>query len=727
MSTLESQAAQLFVDGVELTWEVHEVQGVERVRAPYRFEIVCRPAADGSEISAELADQLVASNAKLTFPLDDGSERSLEGVLAEVEEQARGFRLVLVPRLALLKQTQDHRLYLDKDAVEIAKEILGEHTIQVDSRVSRSLAKRDQCVQTFESVLDFVTRILAQEGVVWFLSDEKDKVVFADAPSAFDDVAGDPLPVRDAGGAVTGRSILSATLRRAKATDKLSMRDYDFEKPRVDLTVEAKEGEGRLERYEYRGGYSDPGVGQDLAKIRLEEARADVAVLRGTTNSQNLSAGKVLTSNGAQREEKNGRWLLLEVAHEIAERNTAAAERRYTATFRAVPADSPYRAPRLPEPRIGTVQTMDVCGASGAELHTEGYGQVKAHFRWDRRQPKDDTASAWMRVIQPALSGGFLLPRVGWETLQTFWGTGGDTPIELGRLMNGQAPPPHGQPGNKVVSSFGTPTTPGGGSSHFVTLNDTAGNEKMAWNATKDWNEKTENDKVTSIGINDTVTIGAKRTVIVGQVYEVGVVGSQTYSIGASRTVNVDANKEISCASESVMIGGARIFNIGGNQTNQSASLVRLVGGAKMTACIEHQSRVVTGTAGTLIGGSWNALAGLSGAVNVGGAAIEEVGGAKNIKAKSYGIDVRASLNETYGSRKVTAGGEVSDSFKTTATFNIGGSAKIQGANVVVSAKSKITVKAAGLTLTITSGEVKIDGKFNSSTKAKDKDSEDYD
>src|SRR5262249_9551113 len=152
--------------------------------------------------------------------------------------------------------------------------------------------------------------------------------------------------------------------------------------------------------------------------------------------------------------------------------------------------------------------------------------------------------------------GGLFQPRVGWEALVSFQGTSGDAPVVLGRLYNGQAPPPNGLPGDKVVSAFGTQTTPGGGSANLVAMNDTAGKEGMSFNASKDFNEKTENDKTSNVSANDTWSVGAARKLIVGQVLSVKVSAAQSYTIGGSRTVNVTSNKMINAASESVMVGG---------------------------------------------------------------------------------------------------------------------------------------------------------------------------
>jgi type VI secretion system secreted protein VgrG len=191
--------------------------------------------------------------------------------------------------------------------------------------------------------------------------------------------------------------------------------------------------------------------------------------------------------------------------------------------------------------------------------------------------------------------------------------------------------------------------------------------------------------------------------------------------------VNVDANKMIGASSESVAIGGARIFDIGGDSHTQAASLSRIVGGAKMVAPIEHQSQLVTGAASILVGGSWHQLAGLSAGVNVGGASVETVAGAKMIKALSYGLSVKGALTENFASKKVDAGTDAIDAASSKETLHSGGSMKIKGADVVFVADTKIQVKAGDVTIKITPSSVTIQGEFKSTQSAVDDSSEDYD
>ncbi|MBK8259646.1 MAG: type VI secretion system tip protein VgrG [Polyangiaceae bacterium] len=733
-----SDVFELTIDGV--AWQVASIQGHEALGEPFSFDLTARPESDQT---AE-----IGAAATLTLVKEDGSVRTIEGLVDRVTSHPGGITdrketrgrtdIRIVPNIAPLADTVDHAVFLDQDALQIAEAVLTAHQIQVEKRCQRTLDKRAQCVQAFESDLTFVTRILAEEGIVWFLHPEKaNVVVVVDHAAGFEPLPGDPLAVRPSEGLASGRSVWGVALSERAVPDKVTLRDFDFEAPSLDLTAEAKVDQGASERYEYRGRYTDPSVGKKLAQIRLEEHRRDRVVLRAITNSRELVPGGTITLEEGPLDAVNTTWVITRVTHSGGNRSgvTSSGGTTYQATFEAVPKDNGYRPARsaanpgtlTSRPGFGGVQTMDVTGSSGAEIHTEQYGRSKARFRWERTRPNDDTASAWFRSVQPPTSGGFFLARVGWQVLSTFYQGSPDEPLELGRLYTGTDIPPQGLPGKKVCSDFVSRTTPGGGSVNGLQMNDTAGNEGMTFTASKDFNERTENDKTTTVTSNDTWTIGANRTTVVTKVFSQGVGGAQTYTVGGSRTVNVDANKAIQAASESITIGAARIMDIGGDNQTQSSSLSRLVGAAKTVAAIEHQSQLVTGPATILVGGTWAQLAGLSAAVDVGGANVETVAGAKSIKCLTYGLSVKGAFAENYASKKVESGTDTLDAASSRASIRAGGSINIKGADVVFTAQTKIQIKAGGVTVKITPGSVTITGKFKSSQSAKDDSNESYD
>jgi len=716
---------RLSVDGFGPPWVVLRLAGRERIHAPFSFEVTCaRGARDDVPLDPE---SFLTQTVRLTWPTGDGGERVIAGFIDRAEAVDDGYRVVVVPLLAELADVVDHRVFLQKDAAAIAEEVLGGRHLRVERRLSRALPTRPQCVQLFEDSLGFVSRLLAEEGVAWWLKPGAQDLVLSDNPSGFDEIAGaSTLRVGEDAGLIGAEAVARVRVRSAVVSDKVSLRDYDFEHPQLDQSAEAAEGAVALEMYAYPGGYVDPVQGQTLARIRLEQARAEHVVLEAETSCRRLVAGQVLTLTGGARDDINQRWLLVEVHHELGGDGVRVGDVRYLARFTAVPASAGYRPAFARRPRPRGVQTATVTGQAGAEIHTEAHGRVTAQLRWDRRAARDEKSSHWMRVAQPATSGGFLLPRRGWEVLLGFSGASADAPFVLGRLGNGEAPPAEALPARNVVAAFGSLTTPKGGSANVLRLDDAAGGEGMGIAASADYNERTENDKVTGIAGADAHSIGGARTLIVGTVHHVSVSGAQGYAIGGSREANVGANKTIVAASEVVGVGGARMFTIGGDLATSCGVLTRLVGAAKAEAPIEHQSRSVTGSSTIAVGATWKVAAGAHASVSVLGASVEEVGGAKNIVCGKFNLNVTGALNETVASRSIKTQGNRGEQFGATAAYAIGGSAKLSGADVVFKATAKITIKAGGTTITLTPGSITIDGEFSGSVASEDHGSESY-
>ena len=471
-----SQLFHLEVEGASCVWRIERVWGRERLNGCFVFRVVAEPM-DGDRASPAVAlDDMVTRKARLRWSLEPVGERLVQGMVDEVRRVDRHCEITIVPRVATLEDAIDYRVFLDQDAVAIAKSVLRDHGLDLEARVARSLPRREQCVQPFESDLGFVSRILAEEGIAWFLPrDGEDRLVATDHAAGFDRID-QSLPIAHAGGFVTRRSAYRARLRQCVVTDKVSLRDYDFEAPRLELTADAKAKRGDLESYEFPGGFHDGALGRVLARLRLEEKRAMEVRLDAEANARDLAPGCVVQLQG---ETVKGDWLLVEVIHEGLAADSDGTGRAYRTRFTAVPADTAYRPGRTAAPRVLGVQHATTTGPQGQEIHTEGHGRVKSLLRWDRRGQPDDRCSAWMRTVQPPTSGAFFLPRVDWEVLVGFSGQSADAPVVLGRLYNGEIKPPHGLPANKVVSAFGTLTTPRGGSANAVVFDDTAGNEGM--------------------------------------------------------------------------------------------------------------------------------------------------------------------------------------------------------------------------------------------------------
>jgi type VI secretion system secreted protein VgrG len=699
----------LKVEDVDARFYAIECRVDEELHAPMWIEVLAGVTAQRKRTTGA-ALHLIGKKATVTVSYAD-TVRAFRGRVAEVNDEEDRLLIVITSAIGRLTSTCDYRMFTDATAIDIVTEVLGDQGISVDSRVGRAVAEREQCVQVFESHVAFCSRILAEEGITWFPKhDEGEAVTLVDEAAEYED-PGLTLEYHETSGMVGAQAVHEVRLRRSMTCDKVSLRDYDFEHPTLDLKVE--EGDGALESYDYPGGFTVNVAGKALARVRMQQLRSEAVVLEGEAVALALQAGYVFTLKGAPHDAMNGRWLVFAVSHEAIDmqgEDTSESGRACVSRFRAVPAATGYRAARRLRPVFGGVETSTATGQGGSEIHLDPYGRIKTLLRWDRRRTHDHQSSGWARVMQPQLSGAIFNPRVGWEELIGFVGAGGDRPVMLGRLYNGAAPPPAKMPDSKVQTHFGTMTTPNGASGSFLKFDDTAGSEKTELESAGDYDEQTGNDKVTDIAVDDDRSVTGKRTLAVGERKLTKVDGAYKVSVSAVRNVSTDSDYSVTAGSESIMVGGARLFRIGGDYVTKCQNLLRIVCAAKAELPIEHQSVYTKGPAAFLVGADVTAKPILAENVSVAGAAIVKISGSKNVKCDGYTLSVKGLYFEKFASRDAS-GSECAEAFRS-AKYKTG-NLQISGSAVTFEATSKMTIKSSGVTITLTPSEITVEGDFD--------------
>ncbi|MDF2643230.1 MAG: Rhs element Vgr protein, partial [Pseudomonas sp.] len=271
-----------------------------------------------------------------------------------------------------------------------------------------------------------------------------------------------------------------------------------------------------LEDYSYEGRYSDRDRGSQLAQRSLERHRHDYRLARGNSNRPGLSAGHLLPLAEHPNASWNRTWLLTEVRHEgrqpqVLERSSNASNvegSSFTAGYRnqfsATPDDVAFRpALRHPKPRILGSQTAVVSGPKGEEIYCDEHGRVKVQFHWDREGQRTDASSCWLRVASSWAGnryGSLVIPRVGMEVLVTFLEGDPDQPLISGCLFHGEHTPPYPLPASRTRSVFKSLSSPGGGGSNELRIEDQKGQEQVFIHAQRDWDQNIEHDQRIRVG-----------------------------------------------------------------------------------------------------------------------------------------------------------------------------------------------------------------------------------
>lgn len=533
-------------------------------------------------------DDLLGQTAHIAFGRGE-PEHVFDGIIMSVETAAtaddnddRGYvhRIHVTSLMALLEHQVDCRIFQDKDVQEIVTQVLTELGIDANHQLWHTVGsypKREYCVQYNESALDFVSRLLEEEGIYYWSDkgDGGDVIVFDDDSEHSDPIDGESAIVFRHGGGLNRAEDAIAVIRQRhkKRVGKVVYRDYDFKKPNFDMTVEAAGKDDKdLELYDYPGLYDDPAEGKRLARMRLEAFTAERATFEILAGCPRIVAGKSLEIYDAPNG-LDGEYFITNAIHEF-----DRAVYKVAATL--IPKKVKYRSPRrTPVPIIDGPQTAVIVAPPGSpaeEIHTDEHGRCKVKFHWDRYGKRDDSATFWMRVAQPQTSGSMILPRIGWEVIIEFLEGNPDRPIITGRVYNGKNMPPYALPEGKSRTSLQTNVSPGGGGTNEIRFEDKAGSEEIMMNAHKDTTLNTANNKKKSVGVNESRSVAVDSSLTVGGNQDVKITNGYLNTVGGSQSVSVGGNRAVEInAVYGLTVGGSSETSVGGNQMEMDGNPIQ--------------------------------------------------------------------------------------------------------------------------------------------------------
>ncbi len=565
--------------------------GEEAVSAPFHFTLDMV-----SKQNNIAADSLVRQPISINMELSDGGSRVIHGRVSRFVQlgSADGltsYRADMVSWNWFLSLSSDCRIFQHLSAVEIIKKIFDENGF-TDYKVScvKSYPKREYCVQYRESHLDFVSRLMEEEGIFYFFehSGSKHTLVLADAASAVKASVTAKAKMASAGkDKATDDALDRVELETSARTGKVVLADYNFATPSTQLRATAS-GKHKEEVYDYPGNFLVRDEGDRYARIRLEEREAMQIVVRGEGNVRGLQTGAKFDLVGHYRGDMNKPYMLLRVWHSGSVGSYHAgtdAQAMYRTRFVGIPADVPYHPPRVtPKPRIFGSQTAVVVGKGGEEIDVDKNGMVVVQFHWDRKGAKDEKSSCRVRVSS-AWAGkgwGFItIPRIGQEVIVDFLEGDPDRPIITGRVYNAEQVPPYALPASGTQSGIISRSSKGGASDNFneIWFEDEKGKEEVYIHAEKDKNEVVENDNSEEIGNDEKIKIGNDQTINVGHDQSITVANDRKKAVDKDESTTIGKNRTEGVGEdETVTIGKKRTHSVGADDLldvsdNQTVSI----------------------------------------------------------------------------------------------------------------------------------------------------------
>jgi type VI secretion system secreted protein VgrG len=528
--------------------------------------------------------------------------RKVKGIVRRVEDvgtagRYRFVRLFVVPELWTLSKRMDSRIFQDKKTVEIIQDVLkdagvyqGSGGLQIDGGLF-SPAPREYCVQHHETDLAFVRRLLEDEGIPFYFKHDGgggETLVLCDDGHAWAPVPtldGGPAQVVDeAMGTSDAETLHWFDFRREVQTTKVTLRDYDFTRPRAVQDMTPTQGDGVRAVYEYPTratitNYSEPVYtthnSARLAKVRLEEHATREWSGAGEGNVTGITPGMSLQIAGHVHPEFDKKYLVTATEHvghawssttedvslgskilqmlqmldaELIDKGDSKGglseryrNRHAVNKLEGISTACAFRPARItPRPIIEGPQTARVVGPPGEEIHTDLYGRVKVQFHWDRVGKEDDKSSCWIRVAQTWAAAGWgsiFIPRIGMEVVVNHLEGDPDRPLVTGCVYNGENRPPYELPKEKTKSTIKTNTSPTNGGYNELRFEDLRGKEQVYLQAERNHDVLVKKDQTITVGNNRTKTIGGNEFISVRK--------NRTATISQNDKLTVTQNKDI--------------------------------------------------------------------------------------------------------------------------------------------------------------------------------------
>ena len=551
------------------------LSGTEELGVPFEFELGLL-----SENPSIDPDEVLGKPLSVAIKLGTGGWRYFHGMVTSFAKSGMTHRhtryaATLNPFLSEFGHTSDCRVFGEagQDALSIVTTVLAEDglfDVEPGSIKDHVYRECEYCVQYQESDLNFVGRLLEEEGIYYFFRHQGNKhvMVLADSITGHETAAGyesvryAPKQRRVAG---AEEHFWGMTVRKGLYPGRHTvLSDYDPtelrpKQPQLGQEASSEPVPGsQFEHYDYPGGLFDPEEAGRDAAIRMQTDRVENTIIEVDGNTMGLGAGDLVTLRPGLAALEEGvpfwdaqhfgkQYLIVRASYSISidqyETGTVAgADEPFRATYSLLDSQVQFRPRRRsPKPRMEGPQTALVVGPAGEEIWTDRLGRVLVQFDWDRLGKHDEKSSCWIRVSQAwagARWGAIHIPRIGQEVIVDFLDGDPDRPIITGRVYNADNPPPYDLPGNATQSGIKSRSSKGGTASNFneIRFEDKKGSEELHLQA--------ERDMSTLVKHCQTLEVGVDRGIVVGNDESTLVKGNRQTTVNGSDSVVIDGSHD---------------------------------------------------------------------------------------------------------------------------------------------------------------------------------------
>ena len=264
-------------------------------------------------------DHLIGTHATIELTTPGNGPVYFDGIIVEAQwagtsKNGNNYKFQLRPWLWLASKRRNQRIFHNKTAVDIVKEIFGYWGQQcealVEFRLSETYQSLEYTVQYQESDFDFVRRMMQQFGISYYFKHElgRHALIVTDSDFGYDDILGASREFIRSDSQAHGpeEHFWEWNPKRHLTTGAVRLTDYNFKKPaammEVDHTGDAINTLGQIETYEYPGNYLNQSDGKTLSRLRTIQERSGDHRHEAIGNTTSLTSGMKVVLTGDHSE-----------------------------------------------------------------------------------------------------------------------------------------------------------------------------------------------------------------------------------------------------------------------------------------------------------------------------------------------------------------------------------------------------------------------------------------
>ncbi|GLQ91560.1 type VI secretion system Vgr family protein [Dyella acidisoli] len=571
-----------------------ELNAEEQLGELFKFRVKFESQDSNIDLSA-----LLGSPMTVTLTTENGFIRYFNGIVCEAAQTGVSsienlvyaqYSVTLVPKLWLLGQMVDCRIFTNMTTSDIIKQLLTESGYSdIKLSLTGNYTPREYCVQYREDCLSFVHRLMEQDGIYYYFTHDESThtMVLADSLGAHSATDGFALvPYASQVDSVLRKQATISSFASARGVDAATFKltDYNPLKPKASLlssdTTEGHQPEINYSVFDFPGAHGDTALGQHYANVRAEAFTASRSKYMARTEACSAQIGGLFTLTHFPRLELNQEYLIIGTKtymHGGGRASGSGSSQSFQCYFDALESRIPFRKEiETEKPKIVGLQTAVVTGSKTDEdIAVDQYGRVEVTFHWNTPDKKNAKCSCPVRVATSWAGknwGAISIPRVGQEVVVSFLEGDPERPLIIGSVYNASNMPPYSLPDNKTRSGVISRSLLGtAADANELRFEDKKGSEDFFMHAQKDMHQEVENDLVVTIDHNETVTIKNDRSHSIGN--------NDTQNIKQNYTLTAGSQLQLVCGSASITLKSSGEVEINGvNLTINGQSQVGIKG-----------------------------------------------------------------------------------------------------------------------------------------------------